>query len=220
MIFFFATDRPVGFVSKIEILWIKKKDTRYRILNAAINVFSQKGYHTTRVDEIVDAAETSKGGVYFHFPSKQDIFLGLVDEFADLLEKRISTAITNEVSGIRRVDAALVVCLETFQEYQKLAKIFLVQAVGLGNIFEDKQQEIHDRFVEIIKKHLDEAVSEGDIPALDTEIAAYAWMGALNEVVIRWIYTGVPDLEQALPALRVFLLRSVGVSADKIEQIQ
>ena len=197
----------------------KKTNTRYRILNAAINIFSQKGYHDTRVDEIVEAAETSKGGVYFHFPSKQDIFLGLVDEFAVLLEKRISEAIAEEDSGIRRVDAALIACMETFQEYQKLAKIFLVQAVGLGIVFEEKQQEIHDRFVEIVKKHLDEAVQEGDIPAIDTEIAAYAWMGALSEVVIRWIHTGAPDLERALPALRIFLLRSIGVPEDKIEQI-
>ena len=198
----------------------KKTNTRYRILNAAINIFSQKGYHDTRVDEIVDAAGTSKGGVYFHFPSKQDIFLGLVDEFADLLENRISEAISEEESGICRVDAALVVCMGTFKEYRNLAKIFLVQAMGLGVIFEEKQQEIHDRFVEIVKKHLDEAILDGDIPAIDTEIAAYAWMGALNEVVIRWIYTGVPDLEKALPELRVFLLRSVGVSEEKIDNIQ
>lgn len=198
----------------------KKTTTRFRILNAAINIFSQKGYHDTRVDEIVEAAETSKGGVYFHFPSKQDIFLGLVDEFANLLENRISAAIAEEENGIYRVDAALVACLETFEEYQKLTKIFLVQAVGLGISFEAKQQKIHDRFVVIVKNHLDEAVEEGDIPAIDTEIAAYAWMGALNEVVIRWIHTGIPDLERALPALRIFLLRSVGVPEEKIEQIQ
>ena len=108
----------------------------------------------------------------------------------------------------------------TFEEYRKLAKIFLVQAVGLGIAFEEKQQEIHDRFVEIIKRNLDEAVLEGDIPAIDTEIAAYAWMGALNEVVIRWIHTGTPDLERALPALRVFLLRSVGVSEEKIQEME
>jgi TetR/AcrR family fatty acid metabolism transcriptional regulator len=197
----------------------KNPDTRHRILNAAINIFSQKGYHNTRVDEIVAAAETSKGGVYFHFPSKQDIFLGLIDEFADLLERRVLEAIAQEKSGIRRVDAALSACLETFSEYHKLAKIFLVQAVGLGAIFEDKQQEIHDRFVEIVKKHLDEAVKDGDIAPLDTEIAAYAWMGALNEVVIRWIHTGAPDLAHALPALRVFLLRSVGVSEERIHQM-
>ena len=197
----------------------KNSDTRYRILNAAINIFSQKGYHNTRVDEIVEAAGTSKGGVYFHFPSKQDIFLGLIDEFADLLERRITDAIAQEDRGIRRVDAALSACLEIFSEYQKLAKIFLIQAIGLGAVFEEKQQEIHERFVEIVKRHLDEAVLDGDIAPLDTEIAAYAWMGALNEVVIHWIHTGEPDLERALPSLRVFLLRSVGVSEERIQQM-
>jgi TetR/AcrR family fatty acid metabolism transcriptional regulator len=117
------------------------------------------------------------------------------------------------------VDAALNACMQTFSEYQKLAKIFLVQAVGLGTVFEEKQQEIHDRFVEIIKTHLDEAILEGDITTQDTDIAAYAWIGALNEVVIRWIYTGEPDMRRALPALRVFLLRSVGVSEDRINQM-
>jgi TetR/AcrR family transcriptional regulator, fatty acid metabolism regulator protein len=198
----------------------KSKDTRYRILSAAINIFSKKGYYNTRVDEIVEAAGTSKGGVYFHFPSKQDIFLGLVDEFADLLELRISEALEKESRGIHKVDAALVACINTFQEYQKLAKIFLVQAVGLGIPFEKKQREIHDRFVEIMKTHLDDAIEDGDIPQLDTEIAAYAWMGAINEVVIRWIHTGSPKLEDALPALRVFLLRSVGVTEEKILQIK
>ena len=56
-------------------------NTRQRILNAAIHIFASKGYHDTRVDEIVSASQTSKGAVYFHFPSKQEIFLGLVDEF-------------------------------------------------------------------------------------------------------------------------------------------
>ena len=196
----------------------KDKDTRYRILNAAINIFSQKGYHNTRVDDIVEAAETSKGGVYFHFPSKLDIFLGLVDEFADLLEQRISQAINHQDGGIQRVDAALKACLCTFQEYRKLSKIFLVQAVGLGLAYEEKQQQIHDRFVAIVKTHLDEAINEGSIEPLDTQIAAYAWMGAINEVVIRWIHTGKPDLERSFPALRCFLLRSVGVQKNQIEQ--
>ena len=197
----------------------KNAGTRYRILNAAINIFSQKGYHNTRVDEIVAAADTSKGGVYFYFPSKQDIFLGLVDEFANLLTQRITKAIEQHSSGIQRVDAALQACLDTFQEYRKLAKIFLVQAIGLGLVFEEKQQQIHARFVEIVKAHLDQAIEEGDIEPIDTQIAAYAWMGAINEVVIRWIHTGEPDLEHALPTLRSFLLRSIGATKEQIHKI-
>jgi AcrR family transcriptional regulator len=190
--------------------------TRKRILNAAINIFAEKGYHDTRVDEIVDFSETSKGAVYFHFPSKQDIFLGLVDEFAQILENRIKSGISEETGGINKVNGALLACMETFGHYQKLAKIFLIQAVGLGSIFETKRQTIHDRFMRLIKGYLDEAVRDGDIPPIDTEIAAITWMGAINEVVIRWVYTGEPSPDRILPVLRIILLRSIGIDDQSI----
>ena len=65
------------------------RNTRQRILEAAVEVFAGKGYHEARVDEIVDVSKTSKGAVYSYFPSKERIFLALVDEFAGLLEKRL-----------------------------------------------------------------------------------------------------------------------------------
>jgi AcrR family transcriptional regulator len=44
--------------------------TRERILDASLDIFSDKGYHDTRLDEIVDQSHTSKGAIYFHFPNK------------------------------------------------------------------------------------------------------------------------------------------------------
>lgn len=195
----------------------KAKATRERILDAAANVFSSKGYHETRVDDIVEASETSKGSVYFYFPGKQQIFLALVDQFADLLERRLAEAIAREEDGVQRVNVALQVCLETFGRYRGLAKILLIQAVGLGTIFEEKRLELHDRFAQLIKSHLDQAVIEGDIPLIDTEVVAYAWMGAINEVVIRWVYTGQPEPERTVPTLRTMLLRSIGVPEERIQ---
>lgn len=189
--------------------------TRQRILDAAMRIFSNKGYHDTRVDEIAQASETSKGAIYFHFPSKERIFLALIDQFADLLESQLEKALAETPGGIERVDAALRVCLETFGQYRQLAKIVLVQAVGLGQIFEQKRIEVHQRFVQVIKRELDKAVAEGDIPPIDTEVAALAWMGALNEVVIQWVHTGEPDPTRSLPTLRVMLLRSVGVNVEE-----
>ncbi|MFQ5854195.1 MAG: TetR/AcrR family transcriptional regulator [Anaerolineae bacterium] len=190
--------------------------TRRRILEAAIEVFAGKGYHEARVDEIVEVSKTSKGAVYSYFPSKEQVFLALVDEFARLLEEQFEEAMAREESELRRVDAALRTCLDTFGRYRKLAKIFLVQAAGLGTAFEEKRLEIHDRFASLIKSHLDQAVADGDIPPLDTQVAAHAWMGAIYEVVIRWVYTGRPKPEQALPTLRTMLLRSIGVSEERI----
>lgn len=196
------------------------QSTRQRILDAAVEVFSHKGYHDTRVDDIVEASGTSKGGVYFYFRSKQEIFLALIDEFARQLERAVLEAIMRETEGVQRVNAALTSCLAVFHRYQHLAKIFLIQAVGLGEVFETKRLEIHARFEQAIKMYLDQALVDGDIPSIDTEVAALAWMGAINEVVIRWVITGKPEPERALPALRTVLLRSIGVSEERISTLE
>ena len=186
------------------------RDTRDRILDAALNIFANKGYHDTRMDEIVEASSTSKGSIYFHFPNKERLFLALVDQFADLIDRRVREAVEQEAEGIARVRAALQACLETFGRYRRPAKIMLVQAVGLGSVFEKKRVDVNDRFANLIKEYLDEAIAIGDIAPVDTEVVSYAWMGAIYGIVIRWVYTGEPDSERILSALLPMLLKSVG----------
>jgi len=192
----------------------KSENTRKRILDAALSVFSRKGYYDARMDDIVTEADSSKGSVYFHFSSKETLFLALIDEFAHLLEESLNQAINSEQGGMRRVEAALNAGLSVFGKYQKLAKIFLVQAVGLGQIFETKRLKILDGFAVLIKRHLDEAIADNDIQPIDTTIVAYAWVGAINELVMRWIQTGQPEPERILPTLRTMLLRSIGFISD------
>ena len=54
-----------------------------RILAAALEVFAAKGYHGAVVDDIVEVSKSSKGAFYHYFPSKQGIFLTLMDELAN-----------------------------------------------------------------------------------------------------------------------------------------
>jgi TetR/AcrR family fatty acid metabolism transcriptional regulator len=185
-------------------------DTRTRILEAAVQVFAQKGYHETRVDDIVAESKTSKGSVYFYFPSKQDIFLGLIDTFSGLLESRLAEAMQQESHGIEQVDSALHVTLKLFSQYRTMAKIALVQAVGLGAVFEERRRAINDRFTAIVQARIEKGIQDGSLPAQNAELAARAWVGALNEIVIHWIYTGAPDLETAIPEIKAMLLRSIG----------
>lgn len=186
------------------------QNTKDRILDAALNIFSRKGYHDTRLDEIVEEAHTSKGSIYLHFPNKERLFIALIDQFANLLERRVAEAIEQQDKGIERVRVALETVLETFGKYRLPAKILLVQAVGLGNVFEKKRLEVNDHFASMIQTYLDEAIAVGDITEVDTEVVAHAWMGAIYSVVIRWVYTGEPTSERILSALLPLLLKSVG----------
>src|SRR5690349_13998992 len=52
----------------------QSRSRRERILDAAFHAFATRGYRDTAVDDIAGAAETSKGGIYFHFPTKEAIF--------------------------------------------------------------------------------------------------------------------------------------------------
>lgn len=187
--------------------------TKARILDAALSTFSRKGYHDTRLDDIVDESETSKGAIYFHFANKERLFLALVDQFADLLERRVQEAIEGESEGMARVQIALETVLETFGRYRRPAKILLVQAVGLGNVFETKRAEVTDRFARMIESYLKEAIELGDIEPVDTEVVAFAWMGAIYGIVIRWVTTGEPEPNRIMESLVPLLLRSVGFEA-------
>jgi len=193
--------------------------TRERILDAALNIFSNQGYHDTRLDEIVKEAGTSKGSIYFHFPNKERLFIALVDQFADVIERRAVEAIQQAPQGMARVSAALHSVLETFGKYRRPAKILLVQAVGLGSVFEKKRLDVTDRFAALIKRYLDEAVAMGEIAPVDTEVVAHAWMGAIYNVVIQWVYTGEPDPQRILKTLLPLLLNSVGTHEPPVDPI-
>jgi TetR/AcrR family transcriptional regulator, fatty acid metabolism regulator protein len=187
---------------------------RDRILDVALDVFSRKGYRDTHLDEIAAKADTSEGTIFFHFASKEQIFLALIDQFADLLERRVTEAIRDQEQGVARVRTAVEVCLETFARYRWPAKILLIQAVGLGTVFEAKRTDIHERFAALIEIYLKEAVALGQIEPVDTEVTAHAWMGAIYNLVIRWLQTGEPEQERIVRTLPPMLLRSIGYEKE------
>jgi TetR/AcrR family transcriptional regulator, fatty acid metabolism regulator protein len=182
-----------------------------RILDAAAEVFASRGYHGSAVDDIAVEADTSKGGVYFHFPNKQAIFLALLARLADMLRQRVEAAVAAETHPVARAEAALQVVLETFGSHRTLARLFLVDALGAGPDLHARMAGIRVSFADLIRQHLDEAVASGVIPPLDTRVAATAWFGAVNEVLTHWALSDEPgSLEDAYPTIRRLLLRGIG----------
>ena len=189
--------------------------TRERMLEAAADVFADKGYYGAAVDDIVRASDTSKGSFYFHFPNKKGIFTALLDHLTGRLFARVEEALDKQADPVEKLDAALGAALDAFAQRKRLARLLLVEAAGLGHAMDEHLMAVHERFIGLMRRQLDAAVAEGLIPPQDTEVAASAWMGALNEVVIRWLHLGQPaHLEDAKPALRSLLLRSVGLKIE------
>ena len=185
--------------------------TRDRLIQAAMDVFAQKGYHGATVDDIVAASVTSKGAFYHYFSSKREIFVSLLDQLVAMVEAGVEGAIAREDGAIDKVEAALRTVLEVASAHRDLTRILLIEAAALGPEFEHSRLHIHRRFAALIQRHLDRAVADGAIPAQDTRATSTAWIGAINEIVTQQLAQD-GDLTAVQPALRLLLLRSIGVA--------
>ena len=198
----------------------RSRRRRETILDAAFHVFSRVGYRDAAVDEIAQRAATSKGGLYFHFPTKQTLFIELMRTTADKLVERVEREVARQSDPVAQADTALRTVLATFSGHRTMARLLIVDALGAGRDFRAEIEHMHARFAGLIEGYLDQAIADGIIEPIDTRIAAQAWFGALNEVVTRWLVAeGAGPLEDAYPALRRVLFRGVGIDDERIGRL-
>jgi AcrR family transcriptional regulator len=73
--------RPVGILFiKRKIMSAKGAQTRQNIIDKSLRLFCVKGYYNTSINDILQATGLTKGGLYGHFPSKEDIWYAVYDE--------------------------------------------------------------------------------------------------------------------------------------------
>src|SRR4051794_29477114 len=83
------------------------RQAREQLLSAALRVFARRGYGQAGVDEIAADAGYSKGALYWHFSSKEDLLLTLLDERVDApLRRNIERLASAPPSEDMSVEAA------------------------------------------------------------------------------------------------------------------
>lgn len=186
-------------------------DSRERILDAAIEVIAQRGYSSAGIQEIVDLSGTSKGSFYFHFPSKEEMVASLVERMSDKLIGKIQDSARGQPTPLHRLAVSLDELMAVFSRQHNIARVLLLNIIGHGRATDRKFLPMRERFSGLIKQELDEAIKVGQIAPTDTELASQMWVGALYEVILRWLLTGQPTkLEAIAPRVRNVLLKSVG----------
>ncbi len=106
-------------------------ERREALLRAAARVFAERGYGAG-MDQIARAAQTSKGGLYFHFPTKEALLSAVVARAGGLLRRRVQAAM--DAAGgdpVERADAALAALFEALAGRRALARL-LDEAVTAG----------------------------------------------------------------------------------------
>src|SRR5215208_4203054 len=172
-------------------------DRRAAILDAALEVFSKRGYNGASIDEIAQAAGISKALIYEHFPSKKDLHVSLLERHVqDIFTRLAQTADTDEPGEVRMrngVDAFLE-WVETHREAFRLL---------FRDTFESEVAEALERL---------QAQATGDREtdfALAIEAMAQQLSGAVQSLAIWW--QTHPDIEREWLVDRVMEYAWIGL---------
>ncbi len=193
-------------------------ERRELLLDAAARVFAQRGYADAQMDEIAAAADTSKGGLYFHFPTKEALVAAVVGRAGDILRRRVHRAM--HAAGddpVARADAALATLIETLSAHRSLARVLVSETLGGSAIARQCVAEIEDEFTALIAQELRHALDSGRLTLLDApldpELTARAWVGMVQSTLAAWAAGRLTTpIDRIYPELRRLLLRSAGAA--------
>jgi AcrR family transcriptional regulator len=149
-------------------------ETRNHILEAATHLFSKTGYDATGVAEICEAAGVSKGAFYHHFPTKQAVFMELLNTYLNGIETgfNLMRQETRDVPQVILQMASLVGSL--FQSADIHLPIFLefwTQANHDPHIWEAAIAP-YRRYQAYFAEMIQEGINEGSLQPLDAQLAA------------------------------------------------
>jgi AcrR family transcriptional regulator len=197
----------------------RKDAKRQHILDSAAKVFAIKGYHQTKVTDILDEANISTGSFYFYFNNKEELFEILYDEmiktYLSVLQDAVDTMTDNAGNIAESITKAITLSLRTFQKNKELAGIMLIGSVGLNPNFEKKRIADQHKISLVLEEIFEKLLQKGAISVPDTKVAAILFTGSIYSIIIQWLQEDTPiDLVEFAFPLIVYNLQALGIKFD------
>ncbi len=206
-----ARDRPRSAVLS-EAPTPKGRRRQADLLAAANQVFTEKGYFETRVEDIAVLAKVSRATFYTYFDSKDEILAVLVHGLVDELFDASAAPIEPQASPYMTLKATIRQLMYAYRDRAPLIRI-LEQAVAFSDDFVAIRTEIRNRFGERLIPAL-RSHSDASKP-LDPELAAYALGGMVDDFARGcYILNQLVDEEAAIETLARIWSRSVGLPPE------
>ncbi len=154
-------------------------------MQVARQIFAQKGYHATSIDDLIEAAGIARGTFYLYFESKRAIFDELLDELLALLQSNVHRIDTSAGAPppIEQLNAIVAKVLGTLVAEREIAQILLREAVGIDEHFDRKLADFYGRIENMIERAIRNGQTMGLVRECDAQVVARCILGAVKEVV-------------------------------------
>nr|MBN1229726.1 TetR family transcriptional regulator [Anaerolineae bacterium] len=161
------------------------KATRDSIVEAAIALFNQNGYHATSMRDIAREVDIKKPSLYHHFESKEAILLAILETGMTSLIKDVQAIAESDQDCLTKLQQAITRHATLIAENLQGAAVFLREDRGLGEEYLHKYVALRDEFELLFRRIVDECVACGYFRKGDLSISVHALFGMVNWMT-RW----------------------------------
>ncbi|MDX2456382.1 MAG: TetR/AcrR family transcriptional regulator [Gammaproteobacteria bacterium] len=182
-------------------------DTRQRIISAAQELIYTRSYNEVGVQAICDRADVKKGSFYHFFPSKRDLALAVLDQSqAVMYETIINKAFVDDIPPLARIERFFTTVYDFHARVkQDTGYVFGCPFGNLGCEMSTRDEDIRCKVDDILRasekpfeKALAEAVTKGDLPAIDTAATARAIFAYVEGIMVYAKIRNDPELIRKL----------------------
>ncbi|MBI4772811.1 MAG: TetR/AcrR family transcriptional regulator [Deltaproteobacteria bacterium] len=170
----------------------EKLTQRSHMLAAALELFSEKGFHNVSMHEIAKRAEFAIGTLYKFFQNKEDLYKALVLEQSDKFHVALVRAIDEPGDEIERLRKYIVTKGELFREHLAFIRIYLAENRGASyNIkagLDDEIRKRYDAFLERLASIIDNGIQKKRFRNIAQPYSlAVALDSTVNAFLLLWI---------------------------------
>ncbi len=167
---------------------IPSLDKRHRILQAAVQLFAERGYSGATISEIASLANVADGTVYEYFKNKEDLLLSIPEEyFKDHLHRLEETFnIRNPVRKIRRF---IQYHFRLYLTDRDFLKIYLILILLNRRFYQSRAYESLRQYIQVFEELVKEGMNDGSFRSdINIRVFRNMFLGAFTHMVLRWIF--------------------------------
>src|SRR5579862_464998 len=152
---------------------------RQRILNAAVTLFAEKGFNGTTTRTIARAANVNEALIFRHFPTKQDLYVAIIQEKIEHQSRRnlvdaAAATDPDDAAVFRRIALGMFETVEADPEFLRLLYFSALEGHELSKLFFDSYVQ---RLQTLLQERVRSGTDSGRFRQIDPYLAARAFLG-------------------------------------------
>lgn len=174
----------------------KDSERRTQIMISGLEVFAEKGFHLASMDDIAERAGVSKPILYQHFSSKQDFYLGVLDERVDYLVQHITESIDAAVGNKNRLEAAIACYFKLVDDADHGFRLIFESDFTMNNEVRARVEDVVSQVSRVVGT---EVANQTGKSIGEANILAGGLCGMAQAAAWRWLRLGRPiAMEEAI----------------------